>query len=163
MVVRDDDADDYDVGSHESNHNLATNTNHTSSRPTPQVLDVTIMTQKSGLFAKWQLDHVTLLDMGNGKECVAGPVLNFFIYLHHPRVKLLHLSSPTPPGSCSHTTSGFLQAKTRAASLCCQRLPVDTPWLYRPLSAYWLAPAAKFAPFCTGGRTAAPACLSRCC
>jgi len=97
MVVRDDDADDYDVGSHESNHDLATNTNHTSSRSTPQVLDVTIMTQKSGLFAKWQLDHVTLLDMGNGKECVDGPVLNFFIYLHQPLQVLVPIQQV---GSC---------------------------------------------------------------
>jgi hypothetical protein len=32
------------------------------------VLDISIITEKSGMFAKWQLDHVTLLDMGSGKE-----------------------------------------------------------------------------------------------
>jgi hypothetical protein len=35
-----------------------------------QVLNIVVITEKKGLFARWQLDHVTLLDTGNGKECV---------------------------------------------------------------------------------------------
>ncbi len=38
------------------------------SRIALQVLDISIITEKSGMFAKWQLDHVTLLDMGSGRE-----------------------------------------------------------------------------------------------
>jgi hypothetical protein len=43
------------------------------------VLEITIMTEKSGLFSKWQLDHVSLLDMGTGKECAQSELLVYAV------------------------------------------------------------------------------------
>lgn len=81
--------------------------------PTPtlaihQVLDITILTQKSGLFAKWQLDHVTLLDMGCGKECVF--FFLFFFFFTRASSTSIHMHQPLPPNqplphTCSPTTT----------------------------------------------------------